>query len=122
MASFIFNWKSYIFLYGLYIEFFCFLEDPDPTVDRKGIKYLMEAGIEVEMFDAEFQEIIYSENKDFLYQALKRTAEVKKPKEIVLSPLEKPVAAADLTELSDDALNLDSNWSGINLPVDAPEF
>ncbi len=82
----------------------------------------MEAGIEVEMFDAEFQEIIYSENKDFLDQALERTAEVKKPKEIVLSPLEKPVAAADLTELSDEALNLYSNRSGMNLPVDAPEF
>ena len=34
------------------------IEDPDPTVDRKGIKYLMEAGIEVEMFDHDLQEQI----------------------------------------------------------------
>src|SRR5437588_12652434 len=27
------------------------IEDPDPTVDRKGIKYLQEAGVTVHMFD-----------------------------------------------------------------------
>jgi ATP-dependent DNA helicase RecG len=27
------------------------IEDPDPAVDRKGIKYLLDNGIEVEMFD-----------------------------------------------------------------------
>ncbi len=98
------------------------IEDPDPTVDRKGIKYLQDAGIEVEMFDPEFQDIIYAENKDFLDQAKQRAAEVKKPKVVELSPLEKPVASADLTELSDEALSIYSTRSGINLPIDAPEF
>ena len=34
------------------------LEDPDPTVDRKGIKYLQNNGIEVHMFDRDLQQII----------------------------------------------------------------
>ena len=48
------------------------IEDPDPTVDRKGIKYLQDSGIEVEMFDEEFQEIIYKENREFIKQAKQR--------------------------------------------------
>ena len=31
------------------------IEDPDPTVDRKGIKYLLDNGVEVEMFDADLR-------------------------------------------------------------------
>lgn len=34
------------------------IEDPDPSVDRKGIKYLIDNGVEVEMFDADLQEEI----------------------------------------------------------------
>lgn len=42
------------------------LEDPDPTVDRKGIEYLRENGIIVHMFDRDLQEIIKAENKEFV--------------------------------------------------------
>ncbi len=35
--------------------------DPDPTVDRKGIKFLQDAGVKVEMFDRDLQEVIRSE-------------------------------------------------------------
>lgn len=41
------------------------LEDPDPAVDRKGIKYLQDSGIEVYMFDRDLQQIIEKENHDF---------------------------------------------------------
>ena len=34
------------------------IEDPDPTVDRKGIKYLQDSGVTVHMFDRDLQEEI----------------------------------------------------------------
>jgi ATP-dependent DNA helicase RecG len=98
------------------------VEDPDPTVDRKGIKYLMDAGIEVEMFDNDLQEEILTENKNFLEQAKQRAEEEKKPKEVVLTPLEKLVAAADLIELSDNALSFYIQRAGLNMSVNSPEF
>jgi ATP-dependent DNA helicase RecG len=39
------------------------IEDPDPTVDRKGISYLIENNIEVEVFDEEFQDEIRARMK-----------------------------------------------------------
>jgi len=98
------------------------VEDDDPTVDRKGIKYLMDAGIEVQMFDQDLQEPIYAENKEFFEQAKQRAAEVKEKKEVVLTPLEKPVAAANLGELSDNALSFYAQKAGLNMPVNSPEF
>ncbi len=98
------------------------IEDPDPTVDRKGIKYLMDAGIDVEMFDHEFQEIIFDENKEFLEQAKVRAQEIKKPKEVELSPLEKKISTSSLSELSDNALNFYINRAGLNLAPNSKEF
>ena len=55
------------------------IEDPDPTVDGKGIKHLEKHGVEVKMFDREFQEIKEIEKKDLINQALeKKGAETKK--------------------------------------------
>jgi ATP-dependent DNA helicase RecG len=54
------------------------VEDPDPRIDRKGIKYLEDNGIEVEMFHPEFQEIIRHENKEFLKQAMEELMRQKK--------------------------------------------
>lgn len=98
------------------------VEDPDPTVDRKGIKYLIDAGIEVEMFDPDFQEQILEANKHFLEQAILRAEEVKKPKEVVLTPLEKTVAGADLIEFSAEALNFYANKAGLNMNVESEAF
>jgi len=98
------------------------IEDPDPTVDRKGIKYLMDAGVDVEMFDQDLQYQIYTENKDFLEQARGRAEEVKKPKEIELSPLEKVVQASNVLEFSDQALSFYINRAGLNMAQDSPEF
>ncbi len=33
------------------------VEDPDPTVDRKGIKYLQDNGVQVRIFDRDLQEV-----------------------------------------------------------------
>jgi len=81
------------------------IEDPDPTVDRKGIKYLQDAGIKVQMFDADLQEIITNENRVFIGQALERAATAeKKAVEIILSPLENALNLTSLDDLSDEAL------------------
>jgi ATP-dependent DNA helicase RecG len=82
------------------------IEDPDPTVDRKGIKYLQDSGVTVHMFDRDLQETIRAENKDFIAQAMERAkaAAEKMPIAISLSPLERPLAKTGVADLSADAL------------------
>ena len=45
------------------------IEDQDPTVDRKGIKHLQDAGVIVHMFDRDLQELIKKENKGWEFLA-----------------------------------------------------
>jgi ATP-dependent DNA helicase RecG len=83
------------------------IEDPDPTVDRKGIKYLQDKGVTVGMFDRDLQEEIQKANEAFIREALERAAaaeEKRKPEVVSLSRLEKPVAASATTDFSKDAL------------------
>ncbi|HET6253856.1 MAG TPA: ATP-binding protein [Puia sp.] len=98
------------------------IEDPDPTVDRKGIQYLIEKGIEVEMFDEEFQADIIKENKEFLASALKRAEEVVIPKEITLSPLEKVDSNSQMESLFPEALRRYIIRSGRNIETNSPEL
>lgn len=99
------------------------IEDDDPNIDRKGIKYLMDAGIEVAMFDADFQGIIFEVNKEFIEQAKQRAEEVKNPKEeVILTPLENIVLDADFTEFSEEALKLYINRAGLKFSFDSPEL
>lgn len=83
------------------------IADPDPTVDRKGIKYLQDNGVEVEMFDRDLQEIIQNENKEFFAQALERAAASaeEKPREVVLSPLESAASNSVVEDFSSAALD-----------------
>lgn len=79
------------------------IEDPDPTVDRKGIKYLQDRGIAVHMFDRDLQEEIREANRAFIEQALERAEaarEEKKPVPIKLSRLEDAFAAAETKDFS----------------------
>lgn len=78
------------------------IEDRDPTVDGKGIKHLENNGVEVKMFDREFQRIIEQENKDFLKQALERKTE--KEEEDLRSPIENPIPNYDQSKFSNYAL------------------
>ena len=98
------------------------IEDPDPTVARKGLKFLEESGIEVQMFDKDLQDIIESENKQFLKEATVRAQEVKKPKVIELSPLERKVDLASMDELSQEALDLYIKRADLKMKSDSPEF
>jgi ATP-dependent DNA helicase RecG len=78
------------------------IEDRDPTVDGKGIKHLENHGVEVKMFDREFQRIIEEENKAFLKQALERKREIEE--EDLRTPIELPVTNYDSSKFSDVAL------------------
>ena len=99
------------------------IEDPDPLVDRKGIKYLQEHGVTVTMFDRDLQEIIKAENKEFIQQALERAAAVEYETEAVtLSPLENPVAHADLKDFSGEALEQYRTVAGIKEAIGSEVF
>jgi len=99
------------------------LQDPDPKVARKGIEHLEQNGITVHMFDRDLQDVIESENGEFLGQAQERAiAAKKKPIEIVLSPLENRFPAAVLTDFSDEALRFYRERARITEAADTNEF
>lgn len=99
------------------------IEDPDPTVARKGIEYLRKHGVEIHMFDRDLQEIIEAENREFLDQALQRADKAEKEQEkIVLSTLENPRPAVDWEDLSTGALEAYRKQSGIEANVGTDAF
>ncbi len=98
------------------------IEDPDPNVDRKGIKYLQDSGIEVEMFNKEFQEIIYNDNKEYIRQAKLRNFESKKPKLPQLSPLENAIENSSVEEFSQEALLHYINRAELKMKSESSEF
>lgn len=101
------------------------IEDPDPTVDRKGIKYLQDNGVEVAMFDRDLQDIIREENKSFFAQASERNAADKanrKTKSITLSDLENAIPVITPENLSTDALEKYRDVSKIKDAVSSKEF
>lgn len=82
--------------------------DPDPTVDRKGIKHLQDNGVTVHMFDRDLQEVIRQLNADFISQAEERAAEAaaaKKPRAVRLSGFEDAFPTVDMSGLSSEALD-----------------
>jgi ATP-dependent DNA helicase RecG len=101
------------------------IEDPDPKVDRKGIRYLQDNGVAVHMFDRDLQDVIGKENAAFIEQALDRAAaadEAKKPKTVLLSDLENASVAATPTDLSPDALGQYRSVARIGDKVGSPAF
>jgi ATP-dependent DNA helicase RecG len=83
------------------------IEDPDPTVDRQGIRYLEDNGVDVHLFDLDLQKQIRDENAKFIAEALKRAAAAKAGQVNKPSPLSKwdePLAGANLTDLAPEAL------------------
>ncbi|OFX18339.1 MAG: hypothetical protein A2Z18_00970 [Armatimonadetes bacterium RBG_16_58_9] len=101
------------------------IEDPDPTVDRKGIKYLQDSGVTVHMFDRDLQGEIQEANMAFIEQALERAAEAraaKKPRPIILSPLESAVTRAETDDFSAEALEQYRTVAKIADDVGSPSF
>lgn len=102
-------------------EVYVGVEDDNPTVAGKGIKYLQEHGVAVRMFDRDLQEVILRENRAFFEWARKETARAKEPP-IRLSRYEDPVAAVMLADLSEKALELYRSKAGIEAAVGSHEF
>jgi ATP-dependent DNA helicase RecG len=85
------------------------IEDPDPTVDRKGIKYLQDRQVDVQMFDRDLQEVIRSANRTFIEGAVERAEaafDERAAEPMVLSPLEKAAPSSALSAFSKDSLNV----------------
>lgn len=83
------------------------IEDPDPMVDRHGIRYLEQNGVKVRLFDLDLQEQIRAANREFIRQALQRAAEAKagKPGNLVpLSQWDQPLVGATVADLAPTAL------------------
>ncbi len=82
------------------------IEDPDPTVDRKGIKYLQNHGVTVHMFDRDLQEIIRTENQKYFTQAMERAAQTESQNtdKVTLSTFENPVSTTVIDNISQKAL------------------
>jgi len=82
------------------------IEDPDPLVDGKGIQYLQDHGVTVEIFDRDLQESIRQANIDFIKGAEERASSLEiKPNQENMSKLEMPVVAARLDDLSAEEIN-----------------
>lgn len=99
------------------------IQDPDPTVARKGIGYLIRQGVTVHMFDRDLQEVIEKENSEFLKQATERAAEVTEdPAQTVLSALENRMPTAELNDFSTDAMEAYREKAGIADAVGSESF
>lgn len=99
------------------------IPDQDPTVDRKGIKYLQDSGVTVHMFDRDLQEIIRAENREFIAQAEERAAAAQQETpDVTLSPLEKAPTDAQIEELSSKALSSYRSAAKISDEVGARAF
>lgn len=96
------------------------IEDKDPTVDGKGIKHLEKYGVEVKMFDRDFQRVIEEENRGFLKQALARNRESEE--EDLRSPIEKPISNYDRTKFSDIALQKFIDESKLDYEISEDTF
>jgi ATP-dependent DNA helicase RecG len=99
------------------------IEDPDPTVDRKGIKYLLDNGVEVEMFDADLQKQIRESNKQFIEEAEERAKMANDEKlTIVLSEKERTEPRAELDDLSKTHLDFFIQKAKLNVEWNTPKF
>lgn len=106
-------------------EVYVGIEDPDPTVDRKGIKYLQDNGVTVHMFDRDLQESIQAANQTFIEQAMERAAAARERKEqepVVLSTLEGSLEAAELGDLDTTALEAYRTALGTADRLGTPDF
>jgi ATP-dependent DNA helicase RecG len=99
------------------------IEDPDPTVDRKGIKYLIDNGIEVEMFDSDLQEVIREWNKQFIKEAEERAKRIKEDVAIhILTKKESVEPKSSLEDLSKEDIATFLKTAKINVKTDSDSF
>jgi ATP-dependent DNA helicase RecG len=98
------------------------IEDPDPDVDRKGIKFLEDSGVKVHMFYPEYQKKIKNAIKDFLSQAIERANERTEQKEVVLSVMEKNIPTASIEQFSEEAITYYLDKTKLNYKINSKEL
>jgi len=98
------------------------IEDPDPKVDRKGIQFLLDNGVEVEMFPPELQKIIREQNKQFIKEAEERAKSIVKEKEYTLTQKENIELSASIDDLSQDAIKNFISKAGLNVEINSDKF
>lgn len=100
------------------------VEDPDPLVDRKGIKYLLDNGVEVEMFDADLQAEIWAENKKFKEEAEDRAKQKNSAefKEVILSDKELVEPKAELEDFSNESIDWFIREAKLNVKSGTSDF
>ena len=98
------------------------ITDPDPKVDRKGIKYLQDHGVTVHMFDQDLQEVIQEANKEFILQAEERAQQEETSAGVTLSSLENASPSADFGDLSSEALDKYRVSAGITDAIGSETF
>jgi ATP-dependent DNA helicase RecG len=98
------------------------IEDPYPTVDRKGLKYLEDRGVKINMFDRDLQKIILEKNSAFIAHAKEQAGVIEEKKPFILTNLENPVPTATLEDLSRDALDKYITTSRITDQADSEAF
>jgi len=101
------------------------IEDPDPRVDRKGIKYLQDNGIEIEMFEPDLQQKIREANWKFIEEAEERAKMAKEEKEkekVKLTPKEDPEVKVDLSAFDQEAVIKFIDKAKLNVKLNSKEF
>lgn len=102
-------------------EVYVGIEDDNPTVAGKGVKFLRQKGVAVHMFDRDLQEMILKENHEF-FEWTRQQTKVSKEKPVRLSKYEEPIANVILNDLSDDALQYYRTKAEIEPAVGSDEF
>ncbi len=85
------------------------IEDPDPDVDEEGIRYLVQHGVKIHLFDLDLQEQIRTANREFLRQAAFRAAAARrKPAAVTAATPDwvKPMPETERADLSGEALRI----------------
>jgi ATP-dependent DNA helicase RecG len=95
------------------------VEDPDPTVDGKGIEHMESCGIEVKMFDSDLQKQIIDANEAFIKQAIQRRSA--SPKVLPIRQMEK-VVDKSFEDLSAEALQKFIVEAKLPYQIEDPDF
>lgn len=99
------------------------IQDPDPKVDRRGIKFLQDSGVTVHLFERDLQEEIHIANRTFIEQATARAhAAAHEPATALLSELEAALTSAKFDELSKEALGQYREAIGIKGAIASDAF
>lgn len=102
-------------------EVYVGVEDDNPAVAGKGIAHLRLHDVNVHMFDRDLQEVIIAANKAF-FEWTRKQVEAPEEEPIKLSKYEDPVAAIELKDLSERALDLYHSKTQVGAAFDSEDF